>query len=287
MTRMTLISLALACVATNTSAGDAGSADYWSGTYLGAHFGAGAGTINQTFSDELVSIQKSFPNPVSTSNATGSGQRQGDITGSNLDLFVGYNVHPNDSKFVLGGQFEGTLFNNTTMKARGIRNVTTTTISKSGSTINSNSLSNATAVSELSTNLQSMFSFIGRAGFLAKPNTLIYALVGATEGNFFTVDTSNNTAGGSTATENKRSQWQLGLTAGGGVEYKLSEHWSLLGEYRYLHFNFNQNGSLSSTTKNTNQLTHAPSSETSSISSQNTHSNFNFNLGQIGIVYRV
>ena len=155
MNQIKLLGLVLTFAVTNASADGNVGPEYWSGTYLGAHFGAGAGTINQQFSDKSTTIQRSFPNPITTITSTGSGQRQGDITGSNIDIFVGYNVHPYNSKFVLGGQFEGTLFNNTTMRSSGIRNGQSISISKSGSTINSNTLINTTALSVMSTDLQS------------------------------------------------------------------------------------------------------------------------------------
>lgn len=289
MRGLKLISLMLVLAASHANAGDEGTAEYWSGTYLGAHFGAGAGTINQTFTDYTITNQQSFPNPRAMITTNGSGKRDGSITGANLDLFAGYNYHPHDSKFIVGGQLEGTLFNNTIMKASGLRKSRSQTLTLNNGAITANTSASGTNISEMTTELQSMFSFVGRAGYLAKPNTLLYALVGGTEGNFVLVENNSGGAagGGGGATGNKLNQWQLGLTAGGGIEYKLSEHWSLLGEYRYLHFSFNQSGSLTSSSNTSNQLTQTPTFAGNTSSNQNTRSNFNFNLGQIGIVYRV
>ncbi len=285
----------------------------WNGTYIGAHVGAGSGTISQSFSDQSTVKQQVFPGValvpssvgVSTLTSVGAGFRDGNSTGSHLDVFVGYTYHPQASSVLVGGQLEGTLFNNLTMKASGIRTgqieQATTTLVQS-----TNNLYRTNSISEMSMDLQSMVSMVGRAGVLVKHNTLLYGLLGATEGNFLTLDTpvaeglSSNPTSIPTvsttslsviplqgATGNQRSQWKLGMTAGGGVEYQLTQHWSLLGEYRYLRFSFNQRSSIDSSFNTTNQLTQELSGTANRSGSQTTHSTLNYNLGQVGIVYRI
>ena len=74
-----------------------------------------------------------------------------------------------------------------------------------------------------------MVSVIGRAGFLATPNTLLYGLGGWTFGHF-DVD---QLAFGLGRIDSFDSD---GPTVGGGIEQKLSPNWSLRAEYRYTNF---------------------------------------------------
>ena len=74
-----------------------------------------------------------------------------------------------------------------------------------------------------------MVSVIGRAGFLATPNTLLYGLGGWTFGHF-DVD---QLAFGLGRIDSFDSD---GPTVGGGIEQKLSPKWSLRAEYRYTNF---------------------------------------------------
>lgn len=100
--------------------------DSWAGAYVGAYFGAGAGTADQSFTDSYTSMQ-TITDPgvyVQTLDFTesGAGALSGDVTGSVVDLFAGYNFHPGScSKFVFGAQFEGTVFSDISLKVIGRR----------------------------------------------------------------------------------------------------------------------------------------------------------------------
>ena len=121
-----------------------------------------------------------------------------------------------------------------------------------------------------------MLSFIGRAGILVRPNTLVYGLVGPTEGHF-TRDT------GEAQTAN-RNVWQLGVSAGGGIEHKFNSNWSFIAEYRYLHFNVDSAGSTGSASFLTNTSSNTTATNKTAVTAQ-TH--VGVNVGKIGIVYRI
>lgn len=126
---------------------------------------------------------------------------------------------------------------------------------------------------------ESMLSIIDHAGFLARPNTMIYGLVGSTEGYFI----SNNADLFDLSQYYGTSQWTLGVSAGAGLEQKLNKHWSILAEYRYVHFNFNTNSTVASASESQN------SSGITAITSNTTTSwnpHMGLNLGKIGIVFR-
>ena len=301
MKKITMASFALMVMISNAKAANQNPVEYWSGFYLGTHFGAGSGAMNESFSDrssEVVVTPNNPADPFSPLRSTytlisGSGSRNGDASGSNLDFFAGYNIHPQASEYVIGGQVEGTALSTITMKAYGKRTVSTHT----KTFISGNALPPTETMragfnqSETSNNLTSTFSFIGRAGLLVKPNLLFYGLIGATEGHFVNID-SGNTASttsnvASNITGNSRNAWHLGLNAGAGVELKLTDHWSLLGEYRYLRFRFDSNGAVATNSTAVNQITNTQTGSNSYSSSQFTHSCFNFSSGQMGVVYQI
>lgn len=136
-----------------------------------------------------------------------------------VDLFAGYNLQ-SGSSFLLGLQFEGTVFSDITFKSIGTRNATQTqtTTTNVGGVITVNTAS-ATAADTFETNdeLRSMFALVGRAGFLINPQMLIYALGGGTLGNFVVPDSQDPRGG-------DRSQWEFGYTLGGGLEHKLTKN---------------------------------------------------------------
>ena len=80
-----------------------------------------------------------------------------------------------------------------------------------------------------------MVGAIGRAGYLVTPNVLLYGLGGLELGHF-TYPDSNDRFGG------KNGKWVAGYTVGAGGEVKLTDNWSLRGEYRYLHFGESERG---------------------------------------------
>jgi outer membrane immunogenic protein len=71
--------------------------------------------------------------------------------------------------------------------------------------------------------LDNMWTIGGRFGFLATPDTLVYALVGYTQGEYTADDFDFNVD-------------VQGWSVGGGIETRLTENWSLKGEYRFTQF---------------------------------------------------
>ena len=80
---------------------------------------------------------------------------------------------------------------------------------------------------ECGTKLRSFGTLRGRIGPLFGP-TLLYATAGAAFGDIYAFDTSASGANG--------SKWRTGWTVGGGIEQKLTDHWSAKIEYLYMDF---------------------------------------------------
>jgi opacity protein-like surface antigen len=283
--------VALALAATAASADgyvrgglkDAPCCDNWSGRYFGAYFGAGAGTNDTSFTDrQTQTFRQTVPGTTVTQVFTdvGSGALSGDVTGSVVDLFAGYNFHQGCcSKFVFGAQFEGTVFSDITLKSSGRRNSvqTQTTTTNVGGVITVTTAS-ATASSTFDNHdeLRSMFALVGRAGFLATPHMLFYGLAGATIGNFVIPDSQDPRGG-------DRSQWEFGYTVGAGLEHKLNQHWSIRAEYRYVHFEVDRSASSSDSQT---QVTGATTFTNDNTFTRSLSTDVDFHLGKIGIVYR-
>lgn len=71
--------------------------------------------------------------------------------------------------------------------------------------------------------LDHMWTIGARLGLLATPDTLVYALLGYTQGEFSADDFDVNLD-------------VEGWTFGGGIETRLTENWSIKGEYRFTQF---------------------------------------------------
>ncbi len=97
--------------------------DSWAGYYFGVYFGAGAGRATESFTQTDTSVQGFFA-PGGTQTFTSSqltaGNLAGDMTGSMVELFAGYNWRIGN--FVVGGQAEGTLFSDVSLKTLGVTN---------------------------------------------------------------------------------------------------------------------------------------------------------------------
>jgi opacity protein-like surface antigen len=258
------------------------ASDPWTGWYVGGSFGAGAGNSRTSYGDTEVrttnsSILATPFSPASSSTSTrtfiGAAELGSHITGSVVDLFAGYNTTLGRS-FVVGGQLEGTVFSDVALKPTGIRRVVNNrfdTGTTGGVTTTVTSSSASTNTLELYDELRSMVSVVGRAGWLANPNTLLYVLGGGVAGHFVIPD--NNDLIGS-----QRSRWVPGYTVGAGAEHRLTPHWSVRGEYRYVHFDVDRAAASASSTP-------APPFVTTNSGIQNWSTALDFHLGKIGIVY--
>jgi opacity protein-like surface antigen len=240
--------------------------DSWAGIYAGAYFGSGAGRARETLTETASSFESFTSGNLTTTSAfssAGSGNLAGHPTGSVVDLFAGYNWRAGN--FVVGGQVEGTLFSDIALKTIGTETFTSGNVSSS-----------STSTSEDNQRLRSMFGAIGRVGFLVTPNVLVYGLGGLELGHFTYPDSDDRFGG-------KNGKWVAGYSAGAGGELKLTNNWSLRGEYRYLHFNVNRNdASTSSSTfvDGTTTGTFAASSAAARETRADLH------LGKIGVAYR-
>jgi opacity protein-like surface antigen len=210
--------------------------DSWAGPYIGAYFGAGAGRARETFTMTESSIDSSTSNNVTdinTSARSSAGNLGGDMTGSMVDLFAGYNWRAGN--FVIGGQVEGTVFSDVALKPIGTEAFTSVNTTNGVVTQTSSGI----GTEENNQQLRSMVGVIGRAGYLVTPNVLLYGLGGLELGHFTYPDGDDRFGG-------KNGKWVAGYTVGAGGEVKLTDNWSLRGEYRYLHFDFNRNEADSS-----------------------------------------
>jgi opacity protein-like surface antigen len=189
--------------------------DSWAGPYIGAYYAVAAGGRSSELADEA-HIQQS-------TSTLMKGNFSGQVTGSMVDLFAGRNWR--FGNFVVGGQVEATVASDIAASVTGplqSNQVQTLagviTRSSSGPTTNGND-----------PQLKFRAGLVGRAGFLVRPNLLLYGLAGLEFGHFIFPD-DDDTFG--TANRN----WAVGYTAGAGLEARFDDHWSLRAEYRYLHF---------------------------------------------------
>jgi opacity protein-like surface antigen len=219
------------------AAARAACCDSWAGVYAGAYFGSGAGRARESLTESPSSLQSFTSNNLTQSfaiSAAVNGNLAGNMTGSMVDLFAGYNWRAGN--FVVGGQVEGTLFSDVTLKTIG-----TQTVTETFSGIFSAAVS-GTNTNENNQQLRSMVGAIGRVGYLVTPKVLLYGLGGLELGHFTYPDSADRFGG-------KNGKWVAGYTVGAGGEWKVTDRWSLRGEYRYLHFNVNRNeASISSQT---------------------------------------
>jgi hypothetical protein len=134
--------------------------------------------------------------------------------------------------------------------------------------VNSTSIQNS--IFDQSERLRSMVSVVGRAGFLATPNLLVYGLGGLALGHFKYPD-------GGDRFPDPNGKWVAGYTVGAGGELKVARHWSLRTEYRYLHFDIERGASYDTFTTAGGPTTFSFASRTST----------DFHLGKVGLVYRI
>lgn len=224
-------------------------ADGWAGPYFGAYVGAGAGVARGRYAGIIDSS--------TIGTLTQNALLAGTMTGMQTDLFAGYNLR--SDRFVVGGQVEATQFSDVAVKMAGTR----TTVS---------STNVGTSIFDQSERLRSIVSVVGRAGFLATPNLLLYGLGGVALGHFKYPD-------GGDRFPDPNGKWVAGYTVGAGGELKVARHWSLRTEYRYLHFDIDR-GASHDTFTNSN----GPSLSTLSFASR---TSTDFHLGKVGLAYRI
>lgn len=233
----------------------------WNGLYWGASFGAGSGrskskftTVNQnTFLDTTTRSSQDLGEDGSTflQTETFSSSFYERITGRGVadwnegalaDLYLGANAHLT-RRIIVGAQVEGGLsqmvFQSNIQKARRTSRQSSKSFSAGSSDGDKFEFGNTSSSSSQSVeNLKGVdneleldwtVSVIGRAGYLATPTTLLYGLAGWTYGHFEVEDTWF-------AGSQIDDFGSHGVTVGGGFEQRLSEKWSLRGEYRYTDF---------------------------------------------------
>ena len=166
---------------------------------------------------------------------------------------------------------EGTLFSDVALTTIGTETFT------SASTQNGlvTSTSSGTNHVETDQQLRSRVGLIGRVGYLVTPNVLLYGLGGLELGHFTYPDSDDRFGG-------KNGKWVAGYTAGAGGEVKLTDNWSLRGEYRYLHFDVNRNEASSSSltfVQGADSFTFASSDVTARQIRADLH------VGKIGLAY--
>jgi opacity protein-like surface antigen len=241
--------------------------DSWAGTYAGAYFGSGAGRAREALTDTASLFQSLTSNNVTQTfslSSAGTGNLAGHTTGSMVDLFAGYNWRAGN--FLVGGQLEGTLFSDVALK----------TIGPEAFTADFGGLPvSGTSISEDNQRLRSMVGAIGRVGYLVTPKVLLYGLGGLELGHF-TYPDSNDRFGG------KNGKWVAGYTVGAGGELKVTDRWSLRGEYRYLHFNVNRNEANSASSISVDGTTTFTFGDNEATARQ---IRADLHLGKIGLAY--
>ena len=221
--------------------------DGWAGPYFGAYFGAGAGVARGDFAAISTSSSGTFPQNAALA---------GTMTGMQTDLFAGYSLR--SDRFVVGGQVEATQYGDVAVKMAGTQTTLLPPTSVQTSTL------------DQSERLRSMVSVVGRAGFLATPNLLLYGLGGLALGHFKYPDQGDRFP-------DPVGKWVAGYTVGAGGELKVARHWSLRTEYRYLHFDIERGASYDI----------FPTAGGSTAVSFASRTRTDFHLGKVGLVYRI
>lgn len=238
--------------------------DRWTGFSAGIYGAGGAGRVRDAITSSQ-DFHTLLPPPVIISGSKDfeSGELAGDISGGMIDLFAGYNWRV--GQFVIGGQAEATVFGDVGMKSRGTLVGTSTSLVAPFTTVSTIDRS------EFAQLLRSRAGLIGRAGLLATPNLLVYGLGGAEFGHFTFQDTVDQLGGA-------YGKWAFGYTAGAGAELKLTDRWSVRGEYRYMRFNLDREAANVFTSTGVGFATLSASSNTSQTRTD-------LHLGKVGVAY--
>lgn len=228
-------------------------ADRWSGFFAGISGAGGAGKVRDAAISAFTNSQTDLtmtPPVTTTQSGSTTDYLTGPVNGGMVDLFAGYNRR--FGNVVVGGQVEGTLYSDVALKS---------------------SDGGAPPTEHLQL-LRSRIGLIGRAGFLAQPDLLLYGLGGLEFGHFTDQDLFQSRFQGADG-----GIWATGYTLGAGAEWKLSDHWSLRGEYRYLHFGFTRSAQAQSSG------TDFTSFAIQSVSTSAFPGTVDFHVGKFGIAY--
>jgi outer membrane immunogenic protein len=177
----------------------------WTGIYIGGQIGYAWGTGSNNFNGSL-------PDGTFISTSAG-GTPSGVIGGAN----VGYNLQINQWVLGLEGSVDGTSLSNTAVASF-----------PDGSSVSANSTADIQG------------SIRGRLG-IAWDRALIYATGGVAFGGFNSnINLSDPTDG--IFTNGSTSSTRVGWTVGGGIQYAVTNNWSIRAEYRYTDFGSINNG---------------------------------------------
>lgn len=169
----------------------------WAGAYAGAALGYAMG------SDDVVGFDRLGDDGSVIDRANDLGDV--DMKGANLGAHVGYRWQRNN--WVFGPEL-------------GIE----------GGAIEGDGTTEAFGVAKTESKLNYLVNLRMKTGYAVNPQTLVYGTIGVAHGDF---DYTIKHAAGPSLTENYSD---TGLTAGLGVERKLSEKLSVYGEWEYRHF---------------------------------------------------
>jgi outer membrane immunogenic protein len=178
----------------------------WTGIYIGGQVGYAWGTGTNQFNG----FDPFFGPFGAAINSNLGGTPNGVIGGGN----VGYNYQVNQWVFGLEGTVDGTSLSNT-----GVA------VFPDGSTVSAHTTADIQG------------SIRGRLG-VAWDRALIYATGGVAFGGFNTDATLNGVGVGGVPffASTSRSNTRVGWTVGGGIQYAVTNNWSIRAEYRFTDF---------------------------------------------------
>ncbi len=140
--------------------------DGWAGPYIGAYFTVAGGRAHEA--TDQVQLSTSLTRQA-------HGEYSGPVTGATVDLFAGRNWQ--FGNFVVGGQAEATIASDVDLNVTGT--VRAMDIDTNGPSTNISTQTRANR-----NQLRFSAGLVGRAGFLARPDLLLYGLAGVEFGHF-------------------------------------------------------------------------------------------------------
>lgn len=247
--------------------------ELWAGPFMGLSVAGGGGDFKTKYRDisYVTNTTTNTLNQTVTTSLLTTTQGQlkidGNASGGLANLFLGYNFHKTNSKLIYGAQLEGTLYTDVFSLSQSHMAANVTLINFI------NPAANATTTTEFSVansaEIRSIFSALGRGGFLVNRSTMVYGLVGPSAASF-------NLIGG--------QKWVLGISAGTGIEHKITEHWSMLAEYRFTYFSPD---SILNTRVENIFLGQNTLQRTTNLRTRETDMQIYNNMAILGFVYRI